>query len=448
MTRPTLTTGSILRGLGHLSVPMLVTGLLQNVQSLIDLFWVGSLGPSAVAAVAMSGAVLMTLFPLVMGISTGTIAIVARAAGAGRLEEAEEAASQSMLLSLVFGVVSGIAGILLSGFLLDLLGAGADIAEAGTAYLRISLLGSATVFVLFIGNAALQGVGDALTPMWIMLVANVLNIFLDPAFIFGLGPLPRMGVRGAALATVLAQGAAAFLSVFFLLNGKTHLHLKLHHFKPALFLCWRILRIGIPGAGQMLARSLVNAVMMRFVAAAGTIAVAAYGVGMRFHMIVLMPAFALGGAAATMVGQNLGAGEPRRAKRSAWYATLIDVAIMCVAAAAFMVFAPDMIGAFNSDPDVVAVGTNYLRIVSPFYVFAALGIILGRALNGAGDSMTPFIITMLSLWGLQVPLAVAFSRLWQPAIHGIWWSMAAAMAVHGILVASWFETGRWMKKHV
>ena len=448
MSKTGLTDGSILRALGQLATPMLVTAVLQNLQSLIDLFWVGSLGPSAIASVAMSGTILMVLFPMLMGLATGTIALVARATGAGQMEDAGKATSQSLVLALVLGGISGLLGWHFSDPLLHLLNAAPDVVEAGGAYLRISLLGSFTVFVLFIGNAALQGAGDAITPMYVMAFSNVLNIGLAPLFIFGLGPLPAMGVRGAALATVLAQAAAAAVVVYALLQGKTQLHLSAAQCKPDLALSWRILRIGIPGSGQMVSRSLMAAVMMRIVAGCGTAAVAAYGVGLRFHMIIMMPAFALGGAAATMVGQNLGAGKPQRAGRAAWLATWIDMGFMAIAAGMMVAFAPAIIRVFNSEPDVIQTGSRYLRIVSPFYIFAALGIVLGRALNGAGDSMAPMVITIITLWGFQVPLAIWFARLWQPATQGIWWAMAVAIVVQGLLVAAWFETGRWKKQRV
>ena len=443
-----LTEGRILRAIGQLATPMLVAGVLQNLQSLIDLFWVGRLGPAAVAGVAMSGTVLMVLYPLLMGAATGTIALVARAAGAKRFDEASRAAGQSLMLALVLGGLTGIVGWLLSDKLFGLLRPPADVVAGGVAYLRVSLFGSFTVFVLFIGNSALQGAGDAVTPMWIMATANVINMVLDPFFIFGLGVLPAMGVRGAAIATVLAQAAAATLSVFYLFSGKTPLHVRLSQWKPDLTMSWRILRIGIPGTGQMLARSLMGAVMMTLVASCGTAAVAAYGVGLRFHMLILMPGFALGGAAATMVGQNLGAGKPLRASRTAWLATGIDAAFMTLAATAMMIWAPALIRVFNSDAEVIRVGARYLRIVSPFYVFTAPGIVLGRALNGAGDSLTPMVITVLTLWGLQVPLAILFSRHWQPATQGIWWAIVVATVVNGLLVAAWFQTGRWKKKRV
>lgn len=446
--RPDLTEGSILRALGVLAMPMLMGALLQNLQSVIDLFWVGRLGPVAIAAVAMGGTVMMVLFPMLMGISTGTVAIIARAIGAGDRGEASAAAGQSLTLALVVGVISGMAGGGVSDALLRLLGASPAVVADGGAYLRISLVGSFTAFMLFIANAALQGAGDAMTPMLVMALANVLNLVLDPLFIFGLGPVPRMGVQGAALATVLAQSIAALVSTWVLLRGKSSLHVRLTQCWPQLGMTWRILRIGIPGTGQMLSRSLMGLVMMWIVATCGTAAVAAYGTGMRLHIMILMPAFATGGAVATLVGQNLGAGKPDRARLSGWLATWLNVAFMVLAALVLAFFAPAIIGVFNNTPEVVQIGAHYLRIVSPFYVFAALGIVLGRGLNGAGDTVAPMVFTIFSLWVLQVPLAIWLARVWQPATHGIWWAMVVGMVAHGLLVAVWFETGRWKHRRV
>ncbi len=443
-----ITEGSIVRAIAALTGPMLIGAVLQNLQSLIDLFWVGRLGPTAVASVAMSGTILMVLFPMLMGLSTGTLALVARAVGAGNIDDASKAASQSIFLAVVLGVLTGLVGWHYSEAMFRLMRAAPDVLEAGESYLRISLLGSFTIFVLFIGSAALQGAGDTLTPTYVMAGSNVLNIVLNPLLIFGVGPFPRLGVAGSALATLIAQTVAALAVVHILFSGRAHLHVKISEWRPDFALSWRILRIGIPGSGQMLSRSLMNAAMMWIVASCGTAAVAAYGTGFRFHMIILMPAFALGGAAATMVGQNLGAGKPDRAHRAAWIATLLDVGFMAVAGVILMLFAAPLMGFFNHDADVIEIGARYLRIVSPFYLFAALGIVHGRALNGAGDSMAPMIITVVSLWGLQVPLALFLARIWQPATHGIWWAMGLAMMVNGLMMGAWFELGRWRHKKV
>ncbi len=443
-----LTEGSTLLAVGRLAAPMLIGAVLQNIQSLIDLFWVGSLGSGTVASVAMAGTILMVLFPMLMGISTGTVALVARAIGAGRPEEASHAAGQSLMLALVLGGISAVAGWYLSDPLFRVLRAEPEVALGGGIFLRISLAGSFTMFVLFIGNAALQGAGDSVTPMLIMAISNVLNIILEPIFIFGLGPWPGMGIRGAALATVLAQAAAAGVAVYVLFSGRVRLHIRWRHWKPDLPLAWRILRIGLPGSGQMLSRSLMGAVLMGIVAGCGTAAVAAYGIGLRVHMIILMPAFALSGAAATMMGQNLGAHQPDRARHAAWLSAWLGMGFMAAAALVLVTAAPALVGVFNAEPEVVQVGVKYLWIVSPFYLFAALAIILGRALSGAGDSLAPMICTVVVLWGLQVPLAMAFSRLWQPPTNGIWWAIVIAMIVHGLMITAWFETGRWRRQRV
>jgi len=444
-----LLSGGIADGLLRLSWPMFVSALLQHCQSLIDLFWVGRLGSAAVAAVAIAGTVLMLLFPLVMGVSVGTVAMVSRAVGAGDLKAAGAAAWQSLLLAACCGLATGLAGAATAAGVCRLLGADATVAPLATGYLQVTFAGSFTVFLLFIASSALQGAGDTVTPMKAMVLATVLNFVLDPILIFGLGGIPRLGVAGAALATVLAQAIAAADLLTPLFRGRMtgfHLDAEARRLQP--LLAWRLLWIGLPSSGQMLLRSLMSLVLMRIVAGAGTAAVAAYGIGMRYHMIVLAPAFILGNAAATMVGQNLGAGDPGRARRAAWTATGLDLALMAAAAVLFAVAARPLIALFDPSPEVVGIGTAYLRTVSPFYLFTALAIVLGRALMGAGDTVGPMVCTLIGLWGVQVPLAVWLSRILTPSTQGVWWAIAVAVTIHGLLVAAWFETGRWQKCQV
>ena len=445
-TRELLLRGSILRAVLRLSTPMLIGASLQNAQSLIDLFWVGRLGPDAVAAVSMAGTLLMLLNPMIMGLSTGTVALVSRAMGAGDYPMASRVAGQSLSLSVMIGTLSALAGWFLAIPLLHLLGATAEVVQAGAIYFRICMLGSFTVCLLFIGNAALQGAGDAHTPMWVMGLTNVLNLILDPLLIFGPGPLPRLGIAGAAWATVLAQACGAVVVMRFLMAGRSGLHTHGRTWRPDLHLTRRILKIGIPGSGQMLSRSLMSLVFMGIVASSGMAAVAAYGIGMRFHFILLMPAFALGGAAATLMGQNLGAHQPDRAGRAVCLAAWLDIGFMVVAGLGLMVFATPLVRLFNQDAEVVTIGTRYLLVVSPFYVFAGFGIVLARGLNGAGDTVGPMVITILTLWGLQVPLAIYLARVLHPPTDGIWWAMAAAFVVQGLLTIAWFRTGRWRGK--
>jgi putative MATE family efflux protein len=302
--------------------------------------------------------------------------------------------------------------------------------------------------VLFIGNSILQAAGNTVIPMWAMLLANAINMVLDPFLIFGWLGIPAMGVAGAAWATVISQAVAAAWVVLALRRGVAGVRVQRHHWRPQLEVAWRLMRVGIPSSGQMLSRSLMSAVLMRVVAAFGTVAVAAYGIGVRFHMIVLMPAFVLGNAAATMVGQNLGAGQPGRAERAAWLAAAMDAAIMVASGLVLMVWAGPMVRVFDDNPAVVATGTAYLRITSLFHILAALSIVLGRALQGAGDTVAPMVMTIIGLWIFQVPLAIVLPRFFAVPTDGIWWSVAVTLTVHGVITAWWFGRGTWKAKQV
>lgn len=426
----------------------MVSAALQDVQTLIDLFWVGRLGSAAVAALSLSGVTLMTLMPVVVGVTAGTIAMVARRVGAGEDDEASRVAGESLLIACLLGALLGFTGWAFAGRICSLLGAGPEVAPLARGYLQIIFLGSFTVFLLFVGNSILHAAGNTVVTMVAMILANVLNLLLDPLLIFGLLGCPRLGVRGAALATVIAQFVAVVTVMTMLVRGKLHIRVRVRWRAPLSRIALQVVRIGLPGSGQMLARSLMALVLMRIVASCGTVAIAAYGIGLRLHGVILMPAFALGNAAATLVGQNLGAGRPRRAVHGAWLAAGIDAAIMAVAGAVFIAFAPRLVGIFDTTPAVVATGASFLRTTSGFYVFTALGIVLGRALQGAGDTLAPMVFTILTLWGLQVPLATYWSRRFTPPTQGIWWAIATATVINGLLMAGWFLAGRWKHRQI
>jgi putative MATE family efflux protein len=445
---PTLLDGRLDVVLLRLAGPMLLSAILQNAQSLIDLFWVGRLGQDAVAALALAGTALMLLFPLLMGLATGTVALVSRAYGAGRHKEAAYLAAQSLTVAVATGLLLGFACLPLVPRACAWLGAAPSVAPLAITYLRVSLMGLFSGCLLFVAGSALQGAGNTVMPMVSMLTANILNLALDPLFIFGWGPVPAGGVAGAAWATVLSQVLAGILVVGVLASGRVRLHLHAADLWPRLSPTVRLLRVGIPSSLQMLARSLMGAVVFKIVAACGTAAMAGFGIGMRIHMVLLMPCFVLGNAAATLVGQNLGAGQAARARRAAWVAGGMTSLLMLVSAGGMAVLAGPAVRAFNTAPDVVAVGASYLRWVTPFYVFAGLAIVMGRALNGAGCTIATMIFTLAALWGLQVPLAALLTRYTQPPTLGIWWAIAIATVVHAVLTVGWFETGRWQRQKV
>lgn len=443
-----LTTGGVWKGLIGLAGPMFIGATIQNLQSVIGLFWVGRLGSDAVAAIAIGGTVLMMLFPVVMGLATGTIAVVSRSMGGGRPAEATEAGGQSLVVSLICGLVAGVAGWFWADDVCRLQGATGEVARLGTQYLQIAFLGSFTVFLLFIGNSILQAAGNTVVPMYALILTTILNLVLDPVFIFGLLGVPRMGVEGAALAMVLAQLAGVGVVLRALSRGQSGIRVTLADWRLKFEPAWRLMRLGIPSSGQMLARSLMGLVLMGIVARCGTMAVAAYGIGNRIHMLMMMPAFVLGNAAGAMVGQNLGALRPDRAKRAAWLATGLGALIMLSCAILVMVFAAPLIRLFDPHPAVVRIGVDYLLITSLFHVFASLSIILGRVLQGAGDTVAPMVTTILGLWGIQIPLAIFMAKCVTPATHGIWWSISITLVVNGTMVVGWFLTDRWLNKKV
>jgi len=448
LKRRDLTQGNILVNIAYLAFPLMLSYALHTTQSIIDMFWVGRLGSVAIAAVAMSTTVVMVLVTLIFGISTGTVALVSQNIGARRQKEADVVASQSIILSLISSVIIAIIGFLAVERLFQILGAQPEVISAGTGYLRILLLGGAAMFILFVGNALLQGSGDVVIPMIAIIIANVLNIILDPIFIFGIDRigLPGMGTKGAALASVISQIIACVFILRVLCKGHSHVHIRLKEFRLKLKVMFQILKIGIPSSLQMFFRALMALVMMSIVASFSTNAVAAYGIGMRLQMVCLMPAFALGTTAATLVGQNLGAGKISQARKSALVATGLDLIIMISIGIMFFTFAPGIISIFDKNKEVILIGSRYLRITALFYSFIAFSVVLNRALGGAGDTLVPMLISFVSLWLVQIPLAFILPRFFGLGLDGVWWAVAVAFTVNGLLTLIWFQIGYWKKR--
>jgi len=447
LKRRDLTKGSILVNIVYLAFPLMFSYALHTTQSIIDMFWVGRLGSVSIAAVAMSATIIMVLLTLIFGISTGAVALIARNIGAGRKTEADTAASQAIVLSFVSSLLIAIIGFICAGYLLKILGASQEVVLEGTAYLKILFLGGVVMFVLFVSNSLLQGSGDVMTSMISISIANILNIILDPIFIFGIG-VPRMGTKGAALASVISQAIACVFVLYVLLQGRSRVQVCLRGFCVRLKVMLEILRIGIPSSLQMFFRTIMGLVMMNIVSSFGTNAVAAYGIGMRLQMIWLMPALALGATAATLVGQNLGARKIDQARKSALVATGLDLIIMISVGIIFFTFAPGIISIFDKSKEVILIGSRYLRITALFYSFIAFSVVLNRALGGAGDTFVPMLINFVSMWMIQVPLAFILPRFFGLGLNGVWWAVAVAFTVNGLLTLIWFQIGRWKKRKV
>lgn len=438
-----ITDGNLPRAIWRLALPMTGAAVLADVFTLVDLFFVGKLGPAAIAAVGIGGIIASVIYMLGVGVTTGCTALVAKAIGAGEGERAELVAGQAMLLCVALSVGVAAVGIPVAAAVLRLLGAEGDVLAMGASYLRITCGGSIAIFLTITFGAALRGAGDATTPLRMVGFATLVNVILDPILIFGLLGVPAMGVAGSAWATVAARGVSALLlgRVFFR-DGHRHFRLTGRHLLPRWRLMWEMVRIGIFGSGRMLLIHVSGMAMVRLVAGFGTAALAAFGIGRRLQMLVFMPGMGFANAAATLTGQNLGAGRPDRAVRAGWLTAGIYGLIALAMTAIFAGFARPLVGIFNSDPAVVDMGTSFIRWFAVSYVALAFSLVLGRAMMGAGDTFWPMVLTGLGAIGVRIPLAVGLTKTWGSAT-GVWAAMSLSnffMAVFFILAFRW---GRW-----
>jgi len=441
-----LTEGNIVKNIWYLALPTMVTSALQDLFNIVDMIYVGKLGPSSIASVAMSGIIIGVVNTVTIGIATGTVALISRFFGAKDYDTANNIVIQTILLAVIASVVIGVTGYFFALPLMHLLGAKGDVLDLGTIYLKIMAIGSFTMFLVFSLNAILRGAGDPVTPMKVLVFSTVLNIILDPLLIFGIWFFPKMGVAGSSLATVIARGVGMFILLIIFMKGHSYFHLKLHDFRLDIRMMWRIIKIGFFSSLQALLRNISALILMRVVAFFGTFAVAAYGIGMRIRMATMMPGFGFSQASAVLVGQNLGAKKPKRATRSAWLTVgLYEILIVFLSTLIF-VLAPFIVKTFNTNPEVVRIATQYLRIFSLTLVFLALSIVIGRSFNGAGDTVSPMVITGICLLLFRIPLAILLAKIMSTT--GIWLALGISDVVQGITMSGWFLRGKWKDKKV
>ncbi len=443
-----ITEGRLPRAVWRLALPMTATMLFHNLFSLVDMFFVGKLGDHALAAVAFSGTMMGIIHMLFLGITTGCTAFVAHAVGSGEGARAQRVAAQSLVMALAFSVLVAALGMPLAGALLRALGAEDPVIEAGRPYLQVMTGGAAAMGLAFTFGAILRGAGDAKTPLVVVAGANLLNIALDPILIFGLPGMSGMGVAGSAWATVISRVAATgVLAWIFFVRGHEQFHLRLADLRPDFRIIGQILKVGALASAQMLIRNISGLVLVRIVAPFGTAAVAAYGVSMRLWFMVLMPGMGFGNAAATLAGQNLGAGRPDRSARAAWMTAGMYSTACALIAVGYWVFASPLVGVFNDKPEVVATGAELLRWVAPTFIFLAMSITLGRAMNGAGDTLTPLVVTFLAVMVVRIPLALGLAA-YRENVDGVWMALAASSVIQGLLHMGAFRWGRWKRAGV
>ncbi len=443
-----LTTGSITRNIFYLAGPTVATMFLETAFSIADIFWVGRLGAVSLAAVISSAFLIWIIYSLVGAISIGVTALVARFIGAKQPDQAAFSARQAYLFSILFALGVSILGVLFAKWAFTLMGTAPDVTHLGVRYLRIIFAGAIFFFLLDVLAAIFRASGDTKTPMLIIMASVGLNIVLDPVLIFGLGPFPRMGTDGAALASIFSQGVAGALFILLIIRGKLAFKFSLlPKLDLDLSMVWRILRVGIPASSAWILFSVVYLFINRIVALFGTEAIAALGIGNRMESISFLTCFGLSIAASTLVGQNLGAGKPERSAQAAWQTAGIAVLFTGFVATMFFAFPRQIASIFISDPQVVEIGIGYLRILALSQMFMALEIVFEGSFAGAGNTIPPMIVSVSGSLA-RIPIAYLLAVHWGMGITGVWWAIASTSVVKGIVLTYWFSRGGWKSRKI
>ena len=437
------TSGPIGRALGLLAIPMMLEMSMEAVFVVVDIAFVSQLGTDAIAAVGITEALVTVLYAVAIGLGMGITAMVSRRIGAGQTDEAASVAGQAIWIGAMLAVVIGVLGVTFAEDLLRLVGASDSVVETGVGYTAVLLGGAFSIIYIFILNAAFRGAGDAAVALRSLWIANGINIVLDPCLIFGLGPFPEMGVTGAAVATTIGRGVGVLYQLWFLFDGRGRLEFHLRHLRPVPGLMRRMLVISIGGVGQFLVATSSWIIVMRIVAIYGSTAIAAYTVALRLLEFVWLPAWGLGNAAATLVGQNLGANKADRAQQSAWRAVKYNLVFMTVVGFSMLAAAPIVTSWFTSDPEVLYYGTICLRVLSIGFPLYAIGMILVQALNGAGDTYMPTLMNLLCFWIIQIPLAYWLATQVGAGPNGVFIAIVISESLLSVLAIFVFRRGRW-----
>jgi len=436
------------RAIWLLALPMVLEMVMESIFAVVDMFWVSHLGPDAMAAVGITESLMTIVYAVAMGLSIAAAAVVARRVGEKDADGAAAAAVQAIILGACAAVVLGVIGAILAPHLLAAMGAEANVLAHGTGFARVMLGGNATVFLIFLINAVFRGAGDASIAMRTLWLANLLNIVLGPCFIFGWGPFPELGVAGAAVATNTGRGIGVLYQVYSLVRSSHHLAVRRRHLRIDRAVQRNLISIALDGIGQLLINTTSWVGLMRLMAPFGSVAVAGYAVAMRVVMFAILPAWGLSNAAATLVGQNLGAKQPERAEQAVWTAARYNLYFLGAVGAVFVVFAGPIVRLFPGGADMQAFGETALRIVGLGFPFYAYALVLSSAFNGAGDTRTPTIMNLFCFWLWEIPLAWVLASGLGLGANGIVISVAVAFSTLAVVSIIMFRRGRWKSRRV
>jgi putative MATE family efflux protein len=426
-----------------LAVPMMLELVLESTFAVVDIFFVAKLGSSAVATVGLTETYLFLLYSIAMGLAMAVTAIVARRVGEQRGEEAALSAVQAIAVAVLVSLPFAVAGIVWAQDMLRLMGADAWAIEHGYRYTQWMLGGNVVILLLFVINAVFRGAGDAAAAMRVLWVANALNIVLDPILIFGLGPIAAMGIEGAAIATNIGRGAGVLMQLWILVRGSEHLRIVRASLRWDGATMLQIVRTSLGGIGQMIVAMTAWIFLMRILASLSTEAVAGATIAIRIMMFTLMPAWGMSNAAATLVGQNLGAGEPGRAEAAVWRIGWMNMAFTLAVSVAFFIWHDQLIALFTDDAAVIAIGGEWLSILAYSYFVYGWWMVAVQAFNGAGDTATPTWINVVFFWLIQIPLCWALALPLGWAHSGVFWGVFVSETAVGIFTLWLFSRGRW-----
>ncbi|HZF96888.1 MAG TPA: MATE family efflux transporter [Pseudoxanthomonas sp.] len=431
-----------------LSVPMVLELVLESTFAVVDIYFVGKLGASAVATVGLTETFLFLLYAVAMGLAMAVTAVIARRIGEDKRQEAAVTAVQAIALAVLVSLPVSVVGIVYAHDLLRLMGADAWSLEHGYRYTQWMLGGNAVIMLLFVINAVYRGAGDAAIAMRVLCVANGLNIALDPILIFGWGPIPAMGIEGAAIATNIGRGVGVAMQLWILFRGGKHLRVAASQLVWNGAILLNVVRTSLGGIGQMIVAMTAWIFLMRILAELGSEAVAAATIAIRIMMFTLMPAWGMSNAAATLVGQNLGAGEPGRAESAVWRIGWYNMVFTVCVSVLFFVFHDRLIAIFSQDPQVIAIGGEWLRILSYSFFVYGWWMVAVQAFNGAGDTVTPTKINLVFFWLIQIPLSWWLATGLGLQHTGVFWGVFVSETSVGLFTLWLFSRGRWKTAQV
>ncbi|MGA0555380.1 MATE family efflux transporter [Larkinella sp. VNQ87] len=442
-TESNYTSGSINRAIFMLSVPMVLEMVMESLFAIVDVFFVAKISTEAVATVGLTESVLTIVYSVAIGLSTAATALVSRRVGEGNPREAGKSVAQVILVSVAIALLIGIPGAVFAEDILRLMGGDAHLIANGSGFTRLIFASSPAIVLLYTLSGCLRGAGEASIAMRSLWLANGLNIIMCPIFIFGWGPIPEMGVMGSAVATTLGRSAGALYQLVNLMKNDRAVQVQTTDFRPDTAIIRNLLGIAAGGTAQFLVGSASWVFLTRILSTFGSDVVAGYTIAIRIMIFTIMPSWGMANAAATLVGQNLGAGQPGRAETSAWRAAFCNMLFLLGVGVLFFLSAHEIVGFFNRDPDVVAIAVQCLRIFCLGYVFFAYGMVISQALNGAGDTRTPTLINVVCFWLVEIPLAylLANSLGWGP--EGVFWSVAFSESLLAVIAVLVFRRGRW-----